>query len=229
MTTLVDEAVRHRWEKEYAKGSEKNYPNIELVRLEKWFFNNKPGKLIEYGFGSGVNTLHLAKCGYEINGVDATYGAIKSATKKLKTIKHLKPKVSLLRLKENAEKLPFEDETFDYAIIISVISLLGNYDRINLVLKEISRIMKPNAKIISDVNSNNSQFAIDGKNIGNHIFVNSGKEKNQEEIKCFCPDKPDIFRDIFSQYFTSVDEGISKSLIMNSCTEEFIYCGIKSR
>ena len=38
MTTLVDEAVRHRWEKEYAKGSEKKYPNIELVRLEKWFF-----------------------------------------------------------------------------------------------------------------------------------------------------------------------------------------------
>ena len=76
MTTLVDESVRHRWEKEYAKGSEKNYPNIELVRLEKWFFNNKPGKLIEYGFGSGVNTLHLAKCGYEINGVDATNGAI---------------------------------------------------------------------------------------------------------------------------------------------------------
>jgi len=227
MTTLVDEIVRHRWEDEYSRGSEKDYPNIELVRLQKWFFNEKPGRLIEYGFGSGVNTIHFAKCGYDINGVDATYGAIKATNKKLEKIKNLNSKVSLIRLKENSKTLPFEDDIFDYAIIISVISLLGDYDRINLVLKEISRVMKPNAKIISDVNSINSQFAIDGKNIGNHIFVNSGKKNNQDEIKCFCPDKPEVFRNIFTKYFRLVDEGISKSKIMNNCTEEFVYCGIK--
>ena len=50
MVTLVDELVKDRWEKEFDAGTDKNYPNIDLVRLEKWFFNSKPGKLIEYGF-----------------------------------------------------------------------------------------------------------------------------------------------------------------------------------
>ena len=64
------------------KSTSKDYPSIELVRLEKWFFNNKPGKLIEYGFGSGVNTRHMARCGYSIYGVDATEGAIVKAKSK---------------------------------------------------------------------------------------------------------------------------------------------------
>jgi len=229
MTNLVDEVVRKRWEKEYSEGSEKDYPNIELVRLQKWFFNDKPGKLIEYGFGSGVNTMHLAKCGYEIYGLDATNGAIKSANKKLKTIKNIDSRVFLSRLEENINRLPFEDNSFDYALIISVISLLGSYERINLVLKELSRVMKSDGKIIADVNSSNSQFALDGKNIGDHIFVNSGRKNNQEEIKCFCPDDPAVFRKIFNQYFTIVDEGLSKSMIMNNSTEEFIYCGVKNK
>ena len=227
MTTLVDERVRNRWEKEYEKGSEKDYPNIEIVRLQKWFFKDKPGKLIEYGFGSGVNTLHFAKCGYQISGVDATYGAVKSANKKLDQIIDFEKKVTLLRLEDKAESLPFEDNTFDYALIISVISLLANIERINLVLSELKRVMRVGAKIIADVNSSNSQFAIDGENIGNHTFINSGKQKDQEEIRCFCPDKPEVFKDIFSQYFNIMDIGISKSFIMKNCTEEYIYCGMK--
>ena len=83
MVTLVDESVKNRWEKEFDKGSNKDYPNIELVRLEKWFFNSKPGRLIEYGIGSGVNTCHMAKCGYSIEGMDATEGAVKTAKLKL--------------------------------------------------------------------------------------------------------------------------------------------------
>ena len=51
---------------------------------------------------------------------------------------------------------------------------VGNIDRINLVLSELKRVMKPGGKIIADVNSNKSQFALDGKNIGNHIYVNRG-------------------------------------------------------
>ena len=38
MVTLVDPIVKSRWEKEAKKGTNKSYPNIDLVRLEKWFF-----------------------------------------------------------------------------------------------------------------------------------------------------------------------------------------------
>ena len=227
MVTLVDLTVKNRWEKEFDKGSNKDYPNIELVRLEKWFFNNKPGKLIEYGFGSGVNTCHMAKCGYSIEGMDATEGAAKTAKLKLTKNNILDNKVKLQSLEPGAVKLPFEDNSFDYAIIISVISLLGNVDRINLVLSELKRVLKPGGKIIADVNSNNSQFALDGKYMGDNIYVNSGRDKNQEDIFCFCPNDETVFKEIFSQYFKILDVGRSTSMIMNNSTDEFIYCGSK--
>jgi len=227
MVTLVDLTVKNRWEKEFDKGSNKDYPNIELVRLEKWFFNNKPGKLIEYGFGSGVNTCHMAKCGYSIEGIDATEGAAKTAKLKLTKNNILDNKVKLQSLEPGAVKLPFEDNYFDYAIIISVISLLGNKDRINLVLSELKRVLKPGGKIIADVNSNNSQFALDGKYMGDNIYVNSGRDKNQEDIFCFCPNDETVFKEIFSQYFKIIDVGRSTSIIMNNSTDEFIYCGSK--
>ena len=227
MITLVDLTVKNRWEKEFNKGSNKDYPNIELVRLEKWFFNNKPGKLIEYGFGSGVNTCHMAKCGYSIEGMDATEGAVKTAKLKLTKNNILDNKVKLQSLEPGAVKLPFEDDSFDYAIIISVISLLGNIDRIKLVLSELKRVLKPSGKIIADVNSNNSQFALDGKYMGDNIYVNSGRDKNQEDIFCFCPNNETVFQEIFSQYFKIVDVGRSTSIIMNNSTDEFIYCGSK--
>jgi ubiquinone/menaquinone biosynthesis C-methylase UbiE len=227
MINLVDLSVKNRWEEEFDKGSNKDYPNIELVRLEKWFFNSKPGSLIEYGTGSGVNTCHMAKCGYKIEGIDATDGAVRTTKEKLKKNNLLNDGINLQSIENNAKVLPFNDNEFDYAIIISVISLLGNIDRINLVLSELNRVMKPGGKIIADVNSNKSQFALDGKNIGNHIYVNSGRQNNQKEIFCFCPDNIEVFKKIFSQYFKLLDMGRSTSLVMNNSTDEYIYSGIK--
>ena len=227
MVTLVDESVKNRWEKEFDKGSNKDYPNIELVRLEKWFFNSRPGKLIEYGFGSGVNTRHMAKCGYIIDGVDATEGAVRTASAKFVNDITLNKKITLSSLNPGSKSLVYEDNIFDYAIIISVISLLGSIERIDLVMSELYRVLKPGGKIIADVNTNKSSFAVEGSHIGNNIYVNSGREKGKPEIFCFCPNNKDIFKEIFSNYFNVVDVGRSTSIIMNNATDEFIYCGIK--
>ena len=227
MITLVDSVVKNRWEKEFDSGTDKDYPNIELVRLEKWFFNNKPGKLIEYGFGTGVNTRHLAKRGYHIRGIDATEGAVKTARNKLSKIKVFDVQVILQSLNKGATSLPFDDDHFDYAIIISVISLLGSIDRIHLVMSELCRVLKPGGKIIADVNTDKSSFAVQGFHLGDNIYVNSGKDKNQEKIFCFCPNNENAFKEIFIKYFTLVNVGRSTSLVMNNSTDEFIYCGIK--
>ena len=42
-----------------AKLTDKNYPSLELVRLEKLFLKSTGKEILEYGFGSGVNTIHL--------------------------------------------------------------------------------------------------------------------------------------------------------------------------
>ena len=68
----------------------KNYP-LELVRLEKLFLKSSGKKILEYGFGSGVNTIHLLKCGYLITAIDVVkYNKFKLMNKLNNSQKKLK-------------------------------------------------------------------------------------------------------------------------------------------
>ena len=68
-----------------ADGGTKKYPSLELVRIEKKFFNihNNNPRLLEYGFGSGCNTECLLEEGYEIYGIDVSKTALANTEKRL--------------------------------------------------------------------------------------------------------------------------------------------------
>ena len=145
---------------EYERGNSetsKNYPSLELVRLEQIFFKNKLGHIFEYGFGSGCNTEHLLKKGYKVTGIDVSNNAIKFSKQRLK--KYGK-KVKLFKLLKNSKKLPFKKDSFDYIVAMSVLSLLGSEKKIKYLLSELSRVLKPRGKIILDINSINSEFNV---------------------------------------------------------------------
>ena len=88
--------------KQYTLGARldtKNYPSLELVRLEKLFLKSSGKKILEYGFGSGVNTIHLLKCGYLITAIDVVkYNKFKLMNKlnnsqKKAKVRHTKSKI----------------------------------------------------------------------------------------------------------------------------------------
>ena len=143
---------------EYEKGNAttyKDYPSLELVRLENLFFRNKPGHVLEYGFGSGCNTEHLLKKKYKVTGVDVSKNACKVTRNR---VKRFKGKFRLNHLKKNAKKLPFKNNSFDYIVAMSVLSLLGSEKKIKFLLSELKRVLKPRGKIILDINTNKSEF-----------------------------------------------------------------------
>ena len=136
---LVQNLAISQYEKA-AKGDVKLYPSLELVRLEKWFLkSNTKGKMLEYGFGSGCNTIHLLKCGYDIYGLDVSKNWIKRTTKRIEKIKEIKKKPKLIHLKPDSTSLPFPDNFFKNIIAMSVLVIIGQTvkDR-----KFISRIQK---------------------------------------------------------------------------------------
>ena len=140
------------------KSTSKDYPSLELVRLEKLFFKEKKGKVLEYAFGSGCNTKHLLKKNYTVFGIDVSKNAIINLKKKLKN-KKIKKKLKLFLLNRNAKKIPFKSKTFDYVVAMSILSLLGSKQKITYLLKELNRVLKKDGKIILDVNDQNSEFS----------------------------------------------------------------------
>ena len=219
---LAEEDMIKKYDEEFKSGSDKKYPSIELVRLEQWFFDSSPGTVIEYGFGSGVNTKFLLEKNYRVYGIDASKEAKKTALKKLKTFGKSDFELDILDI--NSKSLPYENEKIDYAVIMSVISLLGSIHRIKMLLSEIKRVLKNNGKLIIDVNSSKSLFTNQTQKVSEHIFRKRNKEN---DLQFYCPENIDHFKNLINNFFTIKDVGRMLSDIMGRRTEEYILCAQK--
>ena len=196
--------------------SNKDYPSLELVRLEKKFFQNSKGKLLEYGFGSGCNTLHLLKKNYNVVALDVASNAIKKFKKKNKKYKN----ISYVLLDPKLKKLPFKTETFDYIVAMSVLSLLGTKKRVEATLKEFDRILKLNGKIILDINGSNSDVSNKKYRKNDQTFT----YVVDDHIKTYCVKSKFEFKEIVKPYFKIVDVGYSKHSIFRRTISEYIIC-----
>lgn len=223
---LVSKYVAKKWNDAYQKGSDKQYPNLDLVRLEKWYFQNKPGLLLEYAFGCGVNLLHLLKEGYTVDAMDAS-----PAAKELVAGKLLKSGIDtnqcrLHLVTPETKQLPFADQTFDYITCISVLSLLGSKARVTHLLQEFFRVMKPGAKIILDINGYTSDFAAKGIMIEPDVFEFKG-ETNTDPVRCLCFDCEEKFRELVAPIFQINNVGYSGHKYFHSEIYEYIICAMK--
>lgn len=227
--TLVQPAAVEKWNAVYSTGSEKKFPSLDLVRLEKWFFGTKPGKLLEYGFGCGVNLMHLLGCGYEIEALDASIGAKKMVEAKLEGRPQLRSRVNLHHVDTHTKHLPFREGFFDYVVCVSVLSLLGSRERIELLLGEFFRLMKPSAKIILDINGPQSDFAKKGHLRGDGVYIYRDSSNPDTPIECYCPSDALSFAALVGNFFVVDDIGYSAHKYFHSEIQEFIVCAHKER
>lgn len=223
--SLVHGDVVANWDKAFAEGSDKRYPSLDLVRLERWFFDAKPGQLLEYGFGSGVNLLHMLECGYDVEAVDVSIHARELTRKKLARRPELERRANLHLIAEGDSRLPFDADKFDYVLCMNVLSLIGSRRGIEVLLDEFVRVMKPGAKIIVDVNAPNADFARNMKAVGDDMYVFEGGKVGP--VPTYCPNE-ERFAELIGQRFEIDDIGYSAHKYMNSEITEHIICAHKT-
>ncbi|MBW2064566.1 MAG: class I SAM-dependent methyltransferase [Deltaproteobacteria bacterium] len=225
---FVQPEVVKKWEKAFAEGSDKRYPSIDLVRLEYWFFKHpEKGMLLEYGFGTGVNTIHLLECGYTVIGLDAALGAKKLVEKKLENHQEIKDRATLIHLPQDSERLPFDNDIFDFLVCMSVLSLLGSRERLIYLLEEFIRVLKPGAKAILDINDTKSEFSENSEYIGNNVYLFRGNSGKEDPVPMLCFPDAETFVEILRPYFKIIDVGYSVHKYFNRRIGEFIVCAEK--
>ncbi len=226
MKNLKKELMQLKAVKQYQKGNtddSKEYPSLELVRLEKIFFKSKPGKILDYAIGGGCNAFHFIKKKYDLVGID-TNPSLKKLLKKIAKEKKLKdPKFKVLR--KNSKRLPFKDNYFDYVYAFSVLSLLGDRSKILSLLSEFRRILKYNGKIILDINDHNSEFSSNKTQIKKNVFVSN---VNGNNIRTYCCKNISEFEELVKPYFKIKDKGFSSFKIFKRQIKEFIICAENS-
>jgi ubiquinone/menaquinone biosynthesis C-methylase UbiE len=142
--------------------------------------------------------------------------------KKLQRYPELRGRATLTFLETNTTRLPYADETFDYVVCLSVLSLLGSRERAGCLVQEFSRIMKPGAKMLVDINGQTSEFATKGRAIGNDIFefpLNPG----DPPVPTYCPRDEAAFRALL-QPFVIDDVGFAAHRYLKSAIFEYIAC-----
>lgn len=226
---LVQSDALEKWERAYAAGTDKRYPSLELVRLEYWFFQHpEKGDLLEYAFGTGVNTIHLLECGYDVYGLDAAQGAVDLVSRKLEERQDISPLAHLSQIDPSAERLPFPDNHFDYLVAMSILSLLGSESAAKHLLDEFKRVLKPGGKAILDINDHDSEFSAGQEQVEENVFLFKGAEGNDKPVRCYCLPNEISFVKLIEPYFEVVDSGYSSHKVFGRRINEWIVCAVNS-
>lgn len=95
-------------------------------------------KVLEIGFGTGINLKFYPEDVKHIIGIDANEGMLKQAEKKISD-----SKIKIEIIHQSSESLPFADESFDAVLSTYTLCSIKN---VTSALKEIFRVLKPGGK-----------------------------------------------------------------------------------
>lgn len=137
------------------------------------------GKLLDIGTGSGKLIQILAtQNGVGCIGIDTNSEMLEEAKKKLGNLN-----VELIKINPN-EKLPFENDTFDYITICSVLFHLKN-EAIATMLNDARKLLKKEGKIIilTPTGKGNtfklSRYYFSIRNWGMYVWFNATKKRTK--------------------------------------------------
>jgi len=165
--------INNHWQKNvYKKNLQLNkIPFDEVISYFKKINSNKKKiYVLEIGCGCGNNLSFLAEEGYNVSGIDFSSKAIDIAKKNINS-KKLKVDLKV----GNIKKLDWPDKKFDFVFDRSAITH-NTYEDINLILKEVRRVLKKNGTLISfDLFGLNTPDIKYGKKISNYTYTNFKK------------------------------------------------------
>lgn len=143
---------KKNWESLYSKQKIfLQYPADWIIRFHNHYLKKylPNGRVLDYGFGTGNNSIFFMDKGYDVWGLEVAESSLSLLKNNLKRHGY-SPKLadhfSIIPLDGLARsfKLPFENDSFDLIISNQVLYYLPSKKQIQEVSRELNRILKPN-------------------------------------------------------------------------------------
>jgi len=162
---LVMENQEEVWDKisDPWKKYRKNSPE-EVVN----FLKNKKGKILDLGCGHGRNLIDLKG---EFYCVDFSIEQIKKVKKRAEEMG-----IKIKPIKSSISKLPFKNNSFDYAIFIATLHCIETKEKREKAVKELYRTLKPSAEAMISVWDKNQKKLKDKPKEAIMPWKHDGKE-----------------------------------------------------
>ncbi len=198
---------KQHWDEKFRAQEWGRYPPEDLVRFCGRHYKNTDRnsvKVLEIGCGPGANIWFLHREGFDVSGIDGSPSAIDQAYKRVSENAALNKHKPDLKVGDFS-KLPWKDHSFD--VVIDIFSLYANTSAIiDLTLKEVFRVLKPNGRFYSKLWGRDSTGYGSGVRLedGTYDKIESGPCRDMGVSHFF--DKPEIER-VFKDFNTeSIDE-----------------------
>jgi len=178
---FVDDVNFDYYERHFSGGASHIIPNVNTVRCEIWFFrkNRKPGKLLDYGFGYGQESIYFAENGYEVYGLEIIPSAKSRFDDYLRGHRpELVDKIETRLLEKDEAHLPYADNWFDFIHSNQVIYHLPSEGAVKGLLHEWHRILKPGGLLMFSTVGPQNTLVADGIEVDKNLYECEYKTPN---------------------------------------------------
>jgi SAM-dependent methyltransferase len=173
-------------------GHRHDYPNINTVRCEKWFFrptHSGGGRLLDFGHGCGQEAAYFARLGYRVCGVEISQNAHNLLLAQLQgPFADVADRIELRLLSDKDDRLPFDDASFDYISSTQVVYHLPDEQALLTLVKEWHRILKPGGRLMFSTIGPGNSLVTAGRplrqyeHLSVHEYVNPHRINNRYEV-----------------------------------------------
>lgn len=111
----------------------------EIDALRARVVGQARGRVLEVGFGTGLNARHYGK-DVDLTVIDDNAGMVALATKRLQ-----KAKLTAQHQTLSGESLPFADDSFDTVVVTFTLCSIADVSR---ALQEMKRVLKPDGRLL---------------------------------------------------------------------------------
>lgn len=226
-------ANKDNYEKLYStKQNFLEYPANWVIGFHNTYLkkNLPSGKVLDYGFGSGNNSVFLMKKGYDVYGTEVAESSITMLKENLKNW-NLSNKIEekFLVFPPDNISLPFADNYFDFILSNQVISYLPSEEHIKKVCGELKRVLKPGGVVFfTMVGHKNYLISKYTKNVSNkvHEVVLDGHRMSDFLQFIYVVDDENDLKNLFSD-FTCLHVGHFDIDVMEGGNFHWIFIGKK--
>ena len=227
------EVNKDNYEKLYAtKSNFLQYPANWVIGFYNTYLktNIPTGKILDYGFGSGNNSVYLMERGYDVYGTEVTETALGMLEQNLRD-RRLEKKVDgkFLIFPADNISLPFADNYFDVILSNQVLSYLSSEEHIKNVCAELKRVLRPGGAVfftlVGDKNYLISKYT---KNVSGkvHEVVLDGHRMSDFYQYIYVVDGENDLKNLFSD-FTCLHVGHFDIDVLEGSNFHWIYIGKK--
>ena len=122
------------------------YPADWVIRFHNMYLkeNLPTGRVLDYSCGSGNNSIFFIRNGYDVHGVEVTDSATELIKLNLESNNLDLSYLDRFQIVDLPwDRLPFEDNFFDFILCNQVLYYLPSEEEIQRVCREFSRCLKP--------------------------------------------------------------------------------------